>query len=212
VGGKGSWVVNILRWGYRLQFWEHPPLTRTPMRPSEGGSKHQIMSLEIQKLLQKSVIEKVQVKDSPGFYSRLFVVPKPGGKWRPIIDLKALNYHLKIPKFAMESLQSIWACLLPQHFTISLDLQDAYLQIPIYPESRKYLRFFFNGQVFQFRALPFGLSTAPWLFTRVMAEVKLMAHLKGIQLFLYLDDWLVQVANFFQGLEQGEYWSLCANP
>jgi len=56
------------------------------MRPSEGGSKHQIMSLEIQKLLQKSVIEKVQVKDSPGFYSRLFVVPKPGGQWRPIID------------------------------------------------------------------------------------------------------------------------------
>jgi len=37
-----------------------------------------------------------------------------------------------------------------------------------------------------------------------------MAHLKGIQLFLYLDDWLVQVANFFQGTEQGEYLvSLC---
>jgi len=182
------------------------------MRPSEGGSKHQIMSPEIQKLLQKGTIEEVQVKDSPGFYSRLFVVPKPGGKWHPIINLKALNYHLKIPKFAMESLQSIWAFLLPQHFTISLDLQDAYLQIPIYHESRKYLRFFFNAQVFQFRALPFGLSTAPWLFTRVMAEVKLMAHLKGIQLFLYLDDWLVQVANFFQGVEQGEYWSHCANP
>ena len=54
--GASDWVVSILRWGYRLQFWERPPLTRVPMRPSEGGPKHHIVASEIQKLLQKGAI------------------------------------------------------------------------------------------------------------------------------------------------------------
>ena len=40
--------------------------------------------------------------------------------------------------------------------SIDIDLTDAYLNVPIHPRSRKYLRFMFKGQVFQFRALPFG--------------------------------------------------------
>ena len=36
---------------------------------------------------------------SPGYYSHLFVVPKPGGRWRPVIDLSRLNKHITAPKF-----------------------------------------------------------------------------------------------------------------
>ena len=54
---------------------------------------------------------------------------------------------------------------------VSIDLKDAYLQIPIHPASRKYLRFTAGGKTWQFRALCFGLSTAPQVFTRVMAPV-----------------------------------------
>ena len=136
-------MVNCLRWGYKLQFWDPPPLTRKLMRPSEGGPKTPVLQAEINTLLQKGAIEQVLFPKSPGFYYRLFVVPKPEGKWRPIIDLKALNFYLKVPKLRMESLQSIWACLLPQNFTISLDLQDAYFQVPIHKDLRKYLRFLF---------------------------------------------------------------------
>ena len=200
-----SWVVDCLRWGYQLQFWDRPPLTKRPMRPSDGGPKTAILQAEIETLLQKQAIEEVHSPNSPGFYSRLFVVPKPGGKWRPIIDLKALNHHLMIPKLRMESLQSIWTSLLPGHFTISVDLQDAYFQIPIHRSSRKYLRFLFKNRVYQFRALPFGLSSAPWLFTQVMGEVKILAHLRGISLFLYLDDWLAQMPTYFMGIDQGQF-------
>ena len=42
-----------------------------------------------------------------------------------------------------------------------------------------------------FKALPFGLSTAPLEFTVVTEEVKLMALQKGIRINQYLDDWLV---------------------
>ena len=58
--------------------------------------------------------------------------------------------------------------------------------------SRKYLRFHFQNQSYQFRALPFGLSTAPMVFTCVVNEVKLMAQSRGIMIHQYLDDWLIQ--------------------
>ena len=46
-----------------------------------------------------------------------------------------------------------------------LDLQDAYLQVLVHPSSRHYLRFCVGTSVLQFRALCFGLSSAPQVFT-----------------------------------------------
>ena len=74
----------------------------------------------------------------------------------------------------------------------SIDFKDAYFHIPIQEQSRKYLRFHVKGRTYQFKALPFGLSTAPLEFTVVAKEVKLMAIHKGIRLHQYLDDWLVR--------------------
>ena len=76
-------------------------------------------------------------------------------------------------------------------FLASLDLKDAYFQIPIHGSSRKLLRFMSEGTVYQFKALCFGLSTAPQVFTRVFAAVSAWAHSRGIRLLRYLDDWLV---------------------
>ena len=69
---------------------------------------------------------------------------------------------------------------------------DAYLHIPIHPNSRKYLRFFHRLQVFQFTSLPFGLATPPQVFTMIVKEVKLMALSRGIRLHQCLDDWLIR--------------------
>ena len=51
------------------------------------------------------------------------------------------------------------------------------------------------GPVLQFKALPFGLSTAPMEFTVVATEVKLMALQRGIRILQYLDDWLVRATS-----------------
>ena len=64
-----------------------------------------------------------------------------------------------------------------------------HLYRPIQEQSRKYLKFHVQGQTYQFKALPFGLSTAPLEFTVVAKEVKLMAIHKGIRIHQYLDDW-----------------------
>ena len=74
----------------------------------------------------------------------------------------------------------------------SIDFKDAYFHISIQNQSRKYLRFHVQGKTYQFKALPFGLSTAALQFTVVAKEVKLMALQKGIRIHQYLDDWLVR--------------------
>ena len=58
----------------------------------------------------------------------------------------------------------------------------------------QYMRFHLQGRSYQFKALPFGLSTAPMECTVVTKEVKLMALQKGIRIHQYLDDWLVRAS------------------
>ena len=73
----------------------------------------------------------------------------------------------------------------------SLDLQDAYLQVPVHPESRKYQHFCLCDKVYQFWVQCFGLSSAPQVFTHVMAQVSSIMHRFGFRILRYLDDWLV---------------------
>ena len=56
------------------------------------------------------------------------------------------------------------------------------------------MRFHLQGRSYQFKALSFGLSTAPMEFTVVAKEVNLMALQKGIRIHQYLDDWLVRAS------------------
>ena len=51
------------------------------------------------------------------------------------------------------------------------------------------------NQVFQFKALCFGFSTAPQVFTRVMAPVSAFLHRLGIRMCWYLGDWLIQASS-----------------
>ena len=92
----------------------------------------------------------------------------------------------------METPESIRTSLIPGEWVSLIDLSDAYLHIPIHPNSRKYLRFCYKSQVFQFTSLPFGLATAPQVFTMIVKEVKLMALSRGLRVHQYLDDWLIR--------------------
>ena len=91
----------------------------------------------------------------------------------------------------METTQLFLDSIQQADWMISMDMKDAYFHMPIHLESRAYLRFCFNQKVFQFKALCFGLSTAPQVFTRVMAPFGKIVHLAGFRIALYLDDWLM---------------------
>ena len=146
-----------------------------------------------------ALVEKVAIEiapPSPGFYSRFFVTPKVTGGWRPVIDLSRLNGWVDVSHFHMETALSMLQSLRPGDWMLSLDLQDAYLQVPVHPSSRRYLRFCVGDVVYQFRSLCFGLSTAPQAFTLVMAPVSSIMHRYGFRILRYLDDWLVLGSTF----------------
>ena len=89
-----------------------------------------------------------------------------------MIDLSHLNDFVQLTSFKMEKVASVLLSVREgDYFLASLDLKDAYFQIPIHGSSRKLLRFMSEGTVYQFKALCFGLSTAPQVFTRVFAAV-----------------------------------------
>ena len=52
-------------------------------------------------------------------------------------------------------------------------------------------RFAFENKVYQFQVLPFGLNTAPQVFTRLGHTVTGYLHHQGISVIPYLDDWLI---------------------
>ena len=141
-------------------------------------------------MLAKGALE-IARDPGPGFYSRLFLVEKVTCGWRPVIDLSHLNDFVQLTPFKMETVASVLLSVRERDFLASLDLKDAYFLIPIHGSSRKLLRFMSEGTVYQFKALCFGLSTAPQVFTRVFAAVSAWAHSRGIRLLRYLDDWLV---------------------
>ena len=194
--GAGPKVVQILKEGYALPSWIRPNLTRFPTVINCYGNPHRHLNLleALHQLMDKNAIELVHKQNSLGFFNRLFLVPKPN-KWRPILDLSNLNLFLKAEKFKMETPETIRTSLQQGEWVTSIDFKDAYFHIPIQEQSRKYLRFHVQGPTYQFKALPFGLSTASMEFTVIAKEVKLMAIHKGIRIHQYLDDWLVRATS-----------------
>ena len=184
--------MEVLRVGYRILLHRRPPLSERPLSLpaySPQSIKGVALTQELQNLIRKGAVQ--PAPQSPGFYSRLFLVQKASGSWRPIIDLSTLNDYVTSSHFHTETPQSVLRAIRPGDWMVSLDLQDAYLQVPVHHDSRRYLRFVVEGRTYQFRVLCFGLTTAPQVFTRIMAPVSTILHKYGVRMLRYLDDWLI---------------------
>lgn len=59
----------------------------------------------------------------------------------------------------------------PGYYIGKNDLKNAYFLIPVSNKDRKYLRFIFQDTIYEFTCLPFGLNTAPYVFTKIMKSV-----------------------------------------
>ena len=169
-----EWVLEVIGKGYALEFSELPPRFQgVKCTRVTNAHQSQIYQSEIATLLQKRVIQKVPyAQREQGFYSTMFLVPKRNStKLRPVINLRPLNQYLWKRSFKMEHLRVVIATLKPGIWAISIDLADAYFHVPIRPIHHKFLRFALAGQSYQFRALPFGPTTAPRVFTKIVSAV-----------------------------------------
>ena len=193
--GASPYIVSLLKDGLKLDFKEQPPLTKTPIvMESYAGDpvREAALRAALEELLEKDVLEEVKDTNSPGFYGRLFIRPKPNGKWRSIIDLSELNTYVNNPTFHMESAISIQNQMRPGMVATSIDLTDAYYHVPVNYHYMKYMRIALFGKVLQFKAMPMGLNVSARIFTKLIMEVMRMVRAKGIHIHAYLDDWLLK--------------------
>ena len=72
-----------------------------------------------------------------------------------------------------------------------IDLKVAYFHVSILPRHRPFLRFAFEGQAWQYKVLPFGLSLSPRVFTKVAEGALAPLWEVGVRILNYLDDWLI---------------------
>ena len=191
--GCGDWVVGLLRLGYCLPFlgtlmfhYSHPNAFFQPHLHPRGCSREYLLGLGCQgcsgacstpfsRLLQPSV--------------------------RSVVDLEVMTFGrhpLPYPSLCGRVTLSVGVHSVCAPVSKSgglaglLRSREAYIPVTVPPTSRPFLRFLLRDTVYQFQALCFGLSTAPPVFTWVMAPVSAILHSLGIRMRRYLDTWLVQ--------------------
>ena len=94
-----TWIHQVVQ-GLRLEFTSISP-DSPPHHPRILGEEKQVITNEVEELLQKKAIE--PAPDPKGFFSNIFPVPKKDGGWRPVIDLHRLNMYIRRRNFKMES-------------------------------------------------------------------------------------------------------------
>ena len=123
-------VLNMVQ-GHHLQLRSRPPLFRNfwHFNVKVPAAHHPVIQKEVDELLAKGAIE--PSSDGAGFYSSVFVVPKCTGGLRPILNLKGFNCYMHIPSFKMPTLKTVWQLIQQGDYAFSIDLQDAYLHVPL---------------------------------------------------------------------------------
>lgn len=91
----------------------------------------------------------------------------------------------------MENINTALHTIAPGDYLVSLDLKDAYFSIPIFKPHRKFLRFKWSDQTYDFTCLPFGYSLAPRVFTKVLKPVISYLRTNGYKVVIFLDDILL---------------------
>lgn len=116
---------------------------------------------------------------------------KKGGSFRPVHNLKNLNRFILYRHFKMEGNSMLKHLVKQGDWFTKIDLKDAYLTVPINPAHQRFLQLQWRNVVYQFTCLPFGLSSAPWAFTKLLKPVVAFLRRHGIRLIIYLDDILI---------------------
>ena len=136
--------------------------------------------------------------------SRFGVIPKKHqpGKWRMIIDMSSPKGH-SVNDGISRDLCSLSYASVDDAVKIvkkwgngtelaKFDLENAYRLIPVHPSDRILLGMEWEGQLFVDTALPFGLRSAPKIFSAVADGLQSILEQQGAHPIMhYLDDFLV---------------------
>ena len=134
----GDQKILSLVQGCEIQFKSMPIQSNLPHPFNE---EERLVDLEVQNLLAKGAIE-IFSPDPNRFISKIFTIPKKDWGRRPVVHMRELNQFAEYLPFKMEDILQLKDILRRGDYMTKLDLQDAYLTIPVSPKLKIYLKFF----------------------------------------------------------------------
>ena len=172
-----SVVLSVVSSGYRIRFTGPSLLLETPRENtiSPGPQKVQGMREQISLMLQKNAIMEVPQDSIKSFPCMQSVRRVTSSNIFKTTERSHLYTSLSIAHYS-----SVLSTVEKGDYVFKINLQDAYFHVIIHPD-----------KVYQLRVLPFGLNTAPQVFTCLGYTVIAYLRLQGISVILYLNDWLI---------------------
>lgn len=182
----------IRKWiqDYEIPFMSPPIQLSCPIERTWSDEDKLLIDKQINKLIDKGAIERCFPFQGQ-FLSNIFLIPKPDGTQRLILNLKKLNEFVTAEHFKIKDWKVAKRLIGPQAYMATLDLKEAYYLIPIKKKDRKFLRFLYRGELFEFTCLSFGLNVAPYMFTKILKPVAAYLRKRGLTSVFYLDDILL---------------------
>ena len=164
-----EWVLDTVS-GYHIQFDQKPFQRVIPKETSFNEEQHEIVDNEVKKLHSiGAIVPCCHEKDE--YISTIFIVPKPNGKFRPVINLRFLNHFVHYDHFKQGTFKVVLDLLQKDDYMTSVDMEQAYVSISIRESHQKYLKFSWNQVLYKLTCLGFGLKSAPFGFTKVLKAV-----------------------------------------
>ena len=111
-----------------------------------------------------------------------------------------VNNSLQVPSFKMEHAPKAAAILKPGDWLFTVDMKSGYHQIPLKPSFKKFCCFEWQGRVYRWAVLPFGLSSAPRAYTKLSRVLLKYWRRQGIRCSNYIDDFLFAAATLEEAL------------
>jgi len=192
--GAPNFIISVINDGYCPPFEQLPASMILKNNRSALNYKEFVEGAIEELLVSNRVLE---VESLPYVVNPLSVSVQPNGKKRLILDLRHVNRHLKKQKVKFEDWKIALSYFQKGSYMVSFDLKSGYHHIDIHPDYQSFLGFGwkFSGdssfRYFVFTVLPFGLSSAPYIFTKVLKPLEKYWRIQGVNIALFLDDGLL---------------------
>ena len=154
----------------------------------------------VDELITKMKEEGIVVPSKSPYNSPMLLVPKKDGSFRLVIDFRKLNTLTVPDRMPMPVINDVLSQLGGAKVFSSLDMLSGYWQVPMDEESKHLTAFSTHNEHLQFQVMPFGLTSAPLTFVRLMFEI--LGNLKNVS--VYLDDVIIfskDIKSHFETLE-----------
>ena len=184
------YILDCIENGYRLPLKFIPP-SHIQHNHQSSQTHHSFVDEAISSLSANRCIAKVDAQ--PHVCSPLSVVSNAAGKLRLVLNLRYVNQFLHVMTFKYEDLRVAALMFEKFEFMFKFDLKSGYHHVDIHPECYKFLGFQWREIFYVFTVLPFGLSSACYLFTKLLRPHIRLWRGRGLKAIVYLDDGIVAV-------------------